>query len=212
MPFFGKKPQYTPNTAGVIPDAANPLTTEALEDLLIPLQTQAGLTADYSSDWPSPCVISHSEQKCQWQPVYQLEQGSYAKAMFTRLEEALGFTVHPDLVAFYSLFWSHQVETQLPESLAEHLNDNGLCLLLPWSEQDLEALRQNYIGHYLQQKKRKLAPTFFFACPLNDEKHMISLNNQTGEVVLERPGYKPSTKLADNLGLFLKDLRLRSAD
>ena len=118
--------------------------------------------------------------------------------MFKRLEEALGYSIHPDVIAWYSRYWSDP----LPASCSE----GDLNLLFLWNEQDTERLRSNLIGHLLNKQKLKHKPTLFFACTEPDGEMFLSVDNESGEVWLEQPGKQPQRKLANSLTEFISGL------
>lgn len=156
--------------------------------------------AIYDPEWQSVCYqVAPNEQprpnaQIPWQPVRQAETHS----MFQRLGEALEVTVHPDLVTFYSRYWS--------DPLPARSSDGELSLLQVWNEDDMERLRSNLIGHALVLRKQKRPLTFFFACTEPDGDYFLSIDNETGVVLLEQPGKKPLRKLADSLADYLDTL------
>ncbi|WP_286238173.1 SecY-interacting protein [Neptuniibacter halophilus] len=162
------------------------------------LQPEAPLIP-YNSDWPSDCYLHtvSAGTPVGWRPALQTQP----QDMFQRLSEALEEDVHPDLVAFYTHFWS--------DPLPAHCSDGDLSLLQVWNPEDMERLRSNLIGHALSKRQQKRPLTFFFACPEPDENFFISLDNFSGEVWLEAPGKPPLRKLADNLSDFLNTLQPR---
>jgi SecY interacting protein Syd len=78
-------------------------------------------------------------------------------------------------------------------------------LLQVWNEQDFERLLQNLIGHALMKRRLEQPMTLFFAVT-DDEDYILSLENDTGRVMLERVGLEPQEMLADNLAQFLSSL------
>ena len=48
--------------------------------------------------------------------------------------------------------------------------------------------------------------TVFFACTEQDSELFLSVDNETGAVVLEKPGYKPIRQVADDLESFIRTL------
>ena len=156
--------------------------------------------AIYDPKWQSVCYqVAPTEQpqpnaQIPWRPVRQVETHS----MFQRLGEALEVTVHPDLVAFYSQYWS--------DPLPARSSDGELSLLQVWNEDDMERLRSNLIGHALVLRKQKRPLTFFFACTEPDGDYFLSIDNETGVVLLEQPGKKPLRKLANSLADYLDTL------
>lgn len=170
---------------------------EALDNFinqLIALQPEPPLIP-YNAQWLSACYLHNANEgeMVPWRPIRQT-----GNDMFLRLEEALEEKVHPDIISYYSRYWSDP----LPATCA----DGDLTLLLVWNEEDMERLRSNLIGHALSKRQQKRPLTFFIACPEPDENFFISVDNFSGEVLLETPGKPPLRKLADNLTDFLSTL------
>lgn len=145
--------------------------------------------------WPSPCLCSSDSAPgvmTAWQPVRQDPPSD----MFDRLENALEFSLHPDIRTWYTRYWSDPLPARHP--------DGELSLLFCWNSDDMERLRGNLLGHLLAKQKQKLPPTLFFACTEGDE--FMTLNNEDGTIWLERPGRKPLRCLANSLADFLAQL------
>lgn len=179
--------------------------SEALDQFI---QRQQALQSNlplvtYDSDWPSNCYVNEvgNGNTTPWRPVKQTER----QDMFERLGEALEVTIHPDLISYYTRYWS--------DPLPAHSSDGDLSLLLVWNNDDMERLRSNLIGHALGLRKQKRPLTFFFACTEPDGDYFLSIDNNTGEILLEQPGKKPLRKLSDSLADFLDSLEpLKIAD
>lgn len=154
----------------------------------------------YDPEWLSVCHESIAEpgQQVAWKPVLQSQGDNTCHDMLDRLEQALGYAIHPDLRTWYSRYWS--------DPLPATSDWGDLSLLFLWSEKDCERLRGNLIGHLLTKQKQKQPATLFFACTEPDGEKFISIDNHTGEIWLEQPGKKPIMKLADSLDIFLGKL------
>jgi SecY interacting protein Syd len=163
-------------------------------------QNNDALTIEYEPDWPSPCYQLSTLDKEQpesgtpiaWQPVKQDSQD-----MFERLATALDIEIHPDIISFYSTFWS--------DHLSASTSDGELTLLQVWNQADMERLRANLIGHAIAQKKQKIEISFFFALTSPDDG-MLCINNETAQVWYEHPGKKPIRKIANSLSEFINSL------
>lgn len=156
------------------------------------------LTANYDPAWRSPCeqVISPCQTKVTWHPYRR----SY-EDVFPGLEQALKCQIHKDIKAFYGSFWSGELEVLVP-------GEGCFSLLLPWNEEDIERLIINLCGHALQQRQYKLPMTLFFGCTADDNyEHFLSIDNNSGQVMLETPGAPPIRQLANNLSRFLRQLK-----
>lgn len=149
----------------------------------------------YDADWPSPCVLADAPVEgstVRWKPVHQ----SPASDMFTRLSSALELEIHPDIITWYTRYWSDHIPARHPEG--------DLTLLFCWNEDDMERLRANLLGHIMAKQKQRQPLSLFFACTDGDE--FMTVNNEDGSVWLERPGKKPIRRLADSLPEFLGKL------
>ncbi len=149
---------------------------------------------DWDPDWPSPCQVGEPEddRRIRWQPVRREPHGDFA-----RLEEALETAFHPDIRAYYTTFWS--------EGMDARADDGGLFLLQVWNERDFERLQENLIGHALAKRQMRQPLTLFFATT-DDPDLFLSVDNDSGRVLLERPGFKPLREIADSLPAFLHGL------
>jgi SecY interacting protein Syd len=159
-------------------------------------------TLPYNPDWPSDCYLNTGSagESVKWKPALQNEPSD----MFSRMEEALDERVHPDIIAYFSRFWS--------DPLPATCSDGDLSLIQVWNPDDMERLRSNLIGHALSKRQQKRPLTFFFACAEPDDNYFISVDNFSGEVLLELPGKPPVRRLADNLAEFLNSLEPRKIE
>ncbi len=66
------------------------------------------------------------------------------------------------------------------------------------------------IGHALTQRRRKLPLTLFFACT-EPEDFILSVDNVSGQVVLEQPGQAPMRVIAESLADFIGQLQAEAA-
>ncbi|MDF2182760.1 SecY-interacting protein [Neptuniibacter sp. CAU 1671] len=162
---------------------------------LIALQPEAPRIF-FNADWPSPCYQQHAQSgvSVAWRPTRQTESTD----MFDRLSMALEEPLHPDIVSYYSRYWS--------DPLPAIWEGEPLSLLQAWNPEDLERLRENLIGHALNKRRSKMPLTIFFACVEPDTDYFISLDNQSGQVVLEKPGKPVIRVLANSLAEFLEHL------
>jgi SecY interacting protein Syd len=140
--------------------------------------------------WPSPCLSSDYDDNHQhWQP-YEINK----PISFGNVEEALEITIHPDFKTYFTTLYS--------DTLDASCDEGALSLLFAWSESDFQRLQENLIGHVLMKQKLKQPLTLFFA--LTDDDNMIlSLNNDSGEVWVEKVGNKAHKKVADSLTSFI---------
>jgi SecY interacting protein Syd len=159
------------------------------------------LTVAFDEEWPSDCYTilsntnstSNTGDTVTWQPVKRS-----GVANFNDLEKALEMKIHEDVVSFYSTYWS--------DNLSAETDKGYLQLLQPWNQGDYERLQQNLVGHILMKRRLKQPDTFFIA--LTDEDDFIlTLDNTTGEVMLEQVGLVPKEVVAPNLATFIQSLQ-----
>jgi SecY interacting protein Syd len=117
--------------------------------------------------------------------------------VFSGLEAGLEMNIHPDIIAYYGRYWSDNLNAQAEQG--------RLQLLQAWNEPDYERLQQNIVGHVLMKRRLKQAETIFFALTDEDD-FVLSIDNATGEVMLEQVGLVPQETLAPNLASFLDTL------
>jgi SecY interacting protein Syd len=159
-------------------------------------------TTEHDEQWLSPCELgAHDTSHHHWQPVAMesevLANNKEEALSFANVELALNLELHDDIKTYFTTIFSGDIEA---------LCDEGeLSLLFAWNKQDFERLQENIIGHILMKQKLKQAETVFFA--VTDEEDMIiSLDNNSGEVWVERVGCKPHKKLSDSLVDFISQL------
>jgi SecY interacting protein Syd len=145
--------------------------------------------ADVDEQWDSPCIQGkHSELMDLWRPVIIDD-----KLSFSNVEQALELTLHEDICHYFSTIYSDSINAS-----CEH---GQLTLLFPWCKQDFDRLQENIIGHVLMKRKLKQPITIFFALT-DDDDLILSLNNETGEIWVERIGFEPHKKIADSMKNF----------
>ena len=165
-------------------------------------QTHAHLPIiDHDDDWPSPCEKDEinssvlSTGQVFWQPV-SIEKKE--EMNFENVESALELTLHRDIKTYFTTFYS--------ESLDASCEEGELSLLFAWNKNDFQRLQENLIGHVLMKQRLKQKETLFFA--VTDEEDMIvSVDNDTGTVWVERVGCEPHKKLAESLAQFINTLK-----
>ncbi len=155
---------------------------------------------EQDDEWPSPCEKRATEQKSlaegevYWQPT-AIEKNEGLS--FENVESALNLTLHNDIKTYFTLLYS--------ESLDARCDEGELSLLFAWNKKDFERLQENLIGHILMKQRLKQKETIFFA--VTDEEDMIiSIDNASGSVWVERVGCKPHKQLSDSLVQFISQL------
>ncbi|MEM7293886.1 MAG: SecY-interacting protein Syd [Pseudomonadota bacterium] len=148
----------------------------------------------YDEDWSSDCEIGNPDDQNQieWHKVTQVETS------IEGCERALETPIHPDVKAFYTSFWF--------PPLRARSKDGELELLGIWNPQDLDNLQANFLGNALQQKRRRLPLTFFFAVTLPESEYCLAIDNGSGAVILERAGQAAERTIAQSLGVFLDQI------
>jgi len=160
------------------------------------------LTDPFDPEWRSPCELGEPRRhpdsglEVQWQPLAR--EHSTAMHLFDPLERALETSVHPDIKTFYSSYYSGGLETDSPEG--------PVSLLQLWNDADGERLIENLLGHYLGQKRIRSSFSVFFALTETDSDLFLTVENNTGHVLLERPGRRPIRTIANSLAEFLATL------
>lgn len=163
----------------------------------------------HDEEWPSPCELPHNDSDAAknylstgevcWQPIPMSNSKEIELPLnFDNVESALEFTLHTDIKKYFTTLFS--------ESLDANCEEGNLSLLFAWNEADFQRLQENIIGHILMRRRLKQTETIFFA--VTDEEDMIiSLDNQSGSVWVERVGCKPHKQLATSLIEFISELK-----
>lgn len=155
---------------------------------------------NHDEEWPSLCIVTESINKrttnssnevSHWRPTPQL-----CPVNFDGLANALGEAIHPDVVTYFSSFWSGSLQAKTREG--------PLSLIQIWNTEDFDRLIENLIGHLLAKQRAKLPFTIFFATTDPDSELFLSIENSTGRILLEEPGSPPIKEVDPNLVCFLK--------
>ena len=153
----------------------------------------------FDPEWRSPCEVSEpfegagGDLQVEWRPVRRAFADDFAG-----LERALEQAIHPDIKAYYGAFWSGGLEATA--------TDGHVSLILLWNPADAERLIENLIGHALAKRRAHAPFTVFFACTEPESELFLSVDNASGEVVVEAPGSKPLRTVAPSLTAFLRGL------
>jgi SecY interacting protein Syd len=148
----------------------------------------------HDDEWPSSCIVAGPDAHglVQWQPLAREH-----RADFSGIEGALETRLHADIQSFYGSFYSNP----LPVRAA----DGPLTLLQVWSDRDFDRLLENLLGHAFGQRRAGQALSVFIAVTDEDDLNLC-VNNESGNVVLERPGEEPLREIAPSLAVFLDAL------
>lgn len=148
----------------------------------------------FDPEWRSSCEtgVADTRGRICWRTAIQ------TRSTFAGLERALEVPLHADIKTYYSSLWFPSVGATSPEG--------DLVLIGIWNQIDFENLLANIIGHAMQLQKRKLPLTVFFATIYPESEYCLAVDNQSGEVVLERAGSKVERIISPGLGDFLDTL------
>lgn len=164
------------------------------------------LQAPFDPAWRSPCEVGEvvdgdAGPLIGWQPLRR--HPDTVAEDFAPLERALEITIHPDIKAYYGAYWAAGLEAEAV--------DGHVSLLFLWNTEDVARLNENLIGHALAKQQAKSSMSVFFACTDPDSELFLSVDNDSGAILLEKPGFKPVRQVADDLASFLETLVPRPA-
>ena len=150
---------------------------------------------EYDPAWPSACQVGEPDAaaKIHWQPTKR-----DTAADFSGLERALGVAIHPDVKSFYGCYWGSPMELAAAEG--------GVTLIQIWNDRDFDRLVENILGHAMAKQRIK-APLTIFIASTDEGELMLSVENDTGRVVLEEPGSPPIREISASLVEFLDGLQ-----
>jgi len=151
-------------------------------------------TQTYDPAWLSECQVGEpdADGSIFWRP-----QERHSFADFDGLERALEVDIHPDIKSFYASHWASPMSFQATEG--------DLTLIQIWNDDDFDRLVENILGHAMAKQRIKAPLTIFFACTDEDE-NILSVENDSGRVVLEEPGSLPIREVSPSLAAFLARL------
>jgi SecY interacting protein Syd len=149
---------------------------------------------EHDPAWPSECLVGDPDAggMIHWEP---RERGDVAD--FSGLERALDVEIHPDIKIFYGSYWAGAIELEAEEG--------GMTLIQLWNEDDFDRLAENILGHAMAKQRVDAPLTIFIACT-DEGELMLSVENETGRVVLEEPGNLPIRTISPSLAEFLDRL------
>lgn len=153
------------------------------------------LEAPFDPAWRSACEIGEPAQcTIRWRPAPQ-----QPAVDFTGLANALGVPIHEDIQAYYGTFWSGSLEATSAEG--------HVSLIQLWNDDDFDRLIENLIGHALAKRQAKQPLTVFFANTDVDSELFLSIENESGKVLLEEPGRAPIKVVEGDIARFLDRLQ-----
>lgn len=172
---------------------------DALDDFIDHYRkSRQPLIEPYDPQWRSPCETAAPEARdsgwmVPWQPVRRDDPHVLA-----RIEAALETTLHPDLKTWWGRWFSAHLEAEAP--------DGPLTLLQLWNAADGDRMVENQIGHIVAQRHARAPLALFFACTEDGSDLQLTVDNTTGQVMLEPPGRKPLRVVAPDLATFIDEL------
>ena len=148
-------------------------------------------------DWESPCESLRDSSSSFWKPVPQSP-----KMSFEGFERAIEAHIRADIKHFYCSFWSG--------TLPGVHEGRPISLIQVWNPDDFDRLISNLVGHYLAQKRANIRFSVFIGTPDDDDELSVSVDNQTGEIFLERAGQGFVEPIAPSLEQFLAQFSLQA--
>jgi SecY interacting protein Syd len=184
------------------PDDGSPAAVASALDTFVAryLEHFPRLQHGFDPQWRSPCETDEpyldaaGERRVAWRPVPRAAGADD----FAGLERALELPIHPTVKAYYGRYWSGGLEAEA--------TDGHVSLLLLWNDADADRLVENLVGHSLAKRRTRSPFTVFFACTEPDSELFLSVDNDSGQVLLEEPGRKPLRTVAGSLAGFLASL------
>lgn len=150
--------------------------------------------SEFDPEWRSACELGDpTERRGRWRPAPQ-----QPAVDFSGLANAVEAPIHEDIRAYYGTFWSGSLEAQSQEG--------RVSLIQLWNQDDFERLIRNLLGHALVKRRARQPFTVFFANTEADSELFLSIDNESGKVLLEEPGRRPLKIVEDNVATFLDRL------
>ncbi|RKF18109.1 SecY-interacting protein Syd [Alginatibacterium sediminis] len=119
-------------------------------------------------------------------------------ADFSDIETALETKLHSSIKDFYGLFYGGH--------WTGYFRSLSVQLVGVWDNDDFDIFAKNMISHILMQRRLKQKDSVFVAST-NDDMVVVSIDNESGELILERLGQGRLKLLAPNLDQFLQQLK-----
>lgn len=152
------------------------------------------MKSPFDPEWRSPCELHQDSDWTYWRPIAQDPPVDFAG-----LENALEHEIHPDIKAYYGSYWSGTLEADSEEG--------QVSLIQLWNNEDFDRLIANLIGHALSKRRTRSRFSVFIANTDPDTELFLSIDNETGAVLLEEPGRKPIRQVDENISAFLDRLQ-----
>jgi SecY interacting protein Syd len=150
-------------------------------------------TTRFDPSFRSDCEISQQGENTLWRPCAQS-----TAVDFSGLANAVESPIHPDICAYYSAYWAGTLEARSQEG--------PVSLIQLWNHEDFDRLIANLIGHFMAKQRIKCPFTVFFANTDPDSEFFLSIDNESGQVLLEEPAKAPLRVVEQDLATFLSRL------
>ncbi len=162
-------------------------------DRALSLTESRVLTRPFDPEWRSDCELYQEDDQTCWRPVAQSPRINFAG-----LANAVEADIHPDIEAYYASYWSGTLEAASEEG--------RVSLIQLWNPEDFDRLVANLVGHALAKLHSGHPFTVFFANTEPDSELFLSIDNETGTVLLEEPGKPPLREVESDISTFLRRL------
>lgn len=165
------------------------------------------LTEVFDPEWRSPCergepfIDQQGITRIRWSPKKRALDSR--ETDLSRFEMAIETNIHPDIKEYYGSYWSAGLEANAMQG--------PVSLILLWNEDDIDRLIENLIGHTIERQRLGAPLTTFFACTDSKSELILSVENKSGNVMLEKPGDKKTETIASSLEAFLSTLKPANA-
>ncbi len=176
----------------------------ALADLIertLALTDEGLLESPFDPGWRSDCEVRTEGSTSLWRPVPQ-----NPSVDFSGLANAVERPIHPDICTYYGSYWSGTLEAESVEG--------RVSLIQLWNPEDFDRLIGNLIGHLMAKQRLKQPFTVFIANTDPDSELFLSIDNDSGTILLEEPGKPPLREVDKDISTFLKRLtpKIRQPD
>lgn len=157
-------------------------------------KTQRGTlpSTAFDDQWRSVAEVERvGESEVYWQPTRRSETLS-----FQGVSDALETSLPPVCETYFGHFWSASIPVLWGERPFE--------LLQLWNADDENNLMHNLLGHALEKRRVREPLTLFFA--VVDDARFLSIDADSGAVMLEEVGGSRPEEVADSLASLLSAL------
>ncbi|QEH34888.1 SecY interacting protein Syd [Aquisphaera giovannonii] len=157
------------------------------------LAREATLLAGHDPEWTSPCEVGEpdGDARIRWRPVEITPPPD-----FLDVEAEAGVILHPDVKEFYGSYFGRCDE--------QHFRGMTALLKVSWNPEELAILKRQIVEHLRICPTIPAPFTVFFAS--TDGDPFFSVDNASGEVLLEEPGRPDAKVVAPSLAAFLAEV------